>query len=65
LGGRGRQISEFKPAWSTEFQDCQGYTEKPYLENPKKRKKKLFGVLIVSSQFDSLKKVKSAFTNTL
>jgi hypothetical protein len=30
LGGRGRQISE--------FQDCQGYTEKPYLEIKKKKK---------------------------
>ena len=23
----------WKPAWSTEFQDSQGYTEKPSLEN--------------------------------
>jgi hypothetical protein len=24
-----------RPAWSTKFQDSQGYTEKPYLENQK------------------------------
>jgi hypothetical protein len=31
-----------RPAWSTkrEFQDSQGYTEKPCLEKPKKKKKK-------------------------
>jgi hypothetical protein len=42
LGGRGRRISEFeRPAWSqSEFQDSQGYTEKPCLEKPKKKKKK-------------------------
>jgi hypothetical protein len=34
LGGRGRRISESRPAWS-EFQDSQGYTEKPCLEKPK------------------------------
>jgi hypothetical protein len=28
-----------RPAWSTEFQDSQGYTEKPGLEKPKKKKK--------------------------
>jgi hypothetical protein len=27
----GRFLSS-RPAWSTEFQDSQGYTEKPYLE---------------------------------
>ena len=27
-----------RPAWSTEFQDSQGYTEKPCLEKPKKKK---------------------------
>ena len=27
-----------RPAWSTEFQDSQGYTEKPCLEKPKRRK---------------------------
>jgi hypothetical protein len=32
LGGRGRQISEFK--------DSQGYTEKPCLEKNKKKNKK-------------------------
>jgi hypothetical protein len=33
-----------RPAWSTEFQDSQGYTEKPCVEKPKtntqKKKKK-------------------------
>jgi hypothetical protein len=30
-----------RPAWSTsEFQDSQGYTEKPCLEKPKKKKNK-------------------------
>jgi hypothetical protein len=38
LGGRGWQISEFGPAWSTEFQDNQGYTEKPCLKKPKTKK---------------------------
>ena len=28
-----------RPAWSTEFQDSQGYAEKPCLEKPKKKKK--------------------------
>jgi hypothetical protein len=32
LGGRGRWISEFK-----EFQDSQGYTEKPCLEKQTKK----------------------------
>jgi hypothetical protein len=44
LGGRGRQISEFEaslePGLQNEFQDSQGYTEKPCLEKPKKKKKK-------------------------
>jgi hypothetical protein len=35
----GRFLSS-KPAWSTEFQDSQGYTEKPCLEKQKKKKKK-------------------------
>jgi hypothetical protein len=26
-----------RPAWSTKFQDSQGYTEKPCLKKPKKR----------------------------
>jgi hypothetical protein len=41
LGGRDRWISEFKvrPSLYTEFQDSQGYTEKPYLEKPKKERK--------------------------
>jgi hypothetical protein len=29
-----------RPAWSTEFQDSQGYTEKPCLRKPKKEKRK-------------------------
>ena len=29
-----------RPAWATEFQDSQGYTEKPCLEKPNKKKKK-------------------------
>jgi hypothetical protein len=29
-----------RPAWSTEFQDGQGYTEKPCLKKKKKRKKR-------------------------
>jgi hypothetical protein len=30
-----------RPAWSTsEFQDSQGYTEKPYLEKPKKKRER-------------------------
>jgi hypothetical protein len=34
LGGRGRQISVFKASlvYKSEFQDSQGYTEKPCLE---------------------------------
>jgi hypothetical protein len=35
----GRFLSS-RPAWSTEFQDSQGYTEKPCLKKPKKKKKK-------------------------
>jgi hypothetical protein len=41
LGGRGRRISEFEASLVySEFQDSQGYTEKPCLEKPKKEKKK-------------------------
>jgi hypothetical protein len=38
---RGRQISEFEArlVYSSEFQDSQGYTEKPCLEKKKKQKK--------------------------
>jgi hypothetical protein len=40
LGGRGRQISESKASLLyREFQDSQGYTEKPCLEKTKKKKK--------------------------
>jgi hypothetical protein len=37
LGGRGRWISEFEASLvlQSEFQDSQGYTEKPCLEKPK------------------------------
>jgi hypothetical protein len=39
LGGRGRQISEFKASLVyREFQDSQGYTEKPCLKKKKKKK---------------------------
>jgi hypothetical protein len=43
LGGRGRRISEFKAClvYRGEFQDSQGYTEKPCLEKPKGEKKKV------------------------
>jgi hypothetical protein len=37
LGDRGRQISELK---ATEFQDSQGYTEKPCLEKNKQKQNK-------------------------
>jgi hypothetical protein len=43
LGGRGRQISEFKASLvykQSEFQDSQGYTEKPCVEKQNKIKKK-------------------------
>jgi hypothetical protein len=41
-GTRGRWISEFEgqPGLHSEFQDSQGYKEKPCLEKPKKKKKK-------------------------
>jgi hypothetical protein len=38
LEGRGRQISEF--GLQSEFQDSQGYTEKPCLETQKTKNKK-------------------------
>jgi hypothetical protein len=43
LGGRGRRISEFEASlvYKVSFRAAsQGYTEKPCLEKPKKRKKK-------------------------
>jgi hypothetical protein len=43
LGGKGRWISEFKTSLVyrvSEFQDSQGYTEKPCLRNPPPPKKK-------------------------
>jgi hypothetical protein len=39
MGGRGKQISEFEASLvysEGEFQDSQGYTEKPCLENNNK-----------------------------
>ena len=40
LGGRGRRISEFsQPGLQSEFQDIQGYTEKPCLEKKTKQNK--------------------------
>jgi hypothetical protein len=44
LGGRGRQISEFKDSLvglQSEFQDSQGYTEERCLEKKLKRKRKI------------------------
>jgi hypothetical protein len=41
LGGRGRQISEFEASLVyREFQDSQGYTEKPCLKKQKTKIKK-------------------------
>jgi hypothetical protein len=40
LGGRDRQISEFEanlPGLQSEFQDSQGYTEKPCLEKKERK----------------------------
>jgi hypothetical protein len=42
LGGRDRWVSEFEASLvslQSEFQDSQGYTEKPCLEKKKKKKK--------------------------
>jgi hypothetical protein len=40
LEGRGRRISEFEASLIyREFQDSQGYTEKPCLKKTKKKKK--------------------------
>jgi hypothetical protein len=43
LGGRGRQVSEFEASlvYKSDFQDSQGYTEKPCLK--KIKKKNVFG----------------------
>jgi hypothetical protein len=35
----GRFLS-LRPAWSTEFQDSQGYTDNPCLEKKKKKRRK-------------------------
>jgi hypothetical protein len=42
LRGRNRQISEYKASlFYREFQDNQGYTEKPHLEKKQTNKQKL------------------------
>jgi hypothetical protein len=41
----GRFLSS-RPGLQSEFQDSQGYTEKPCLEKPKKRKKKRMAINI-------------------
>jgi hypothetical protein len=47
LGGRGRQISEFEASLVySEFQDSQGYTEKP-----KKKKKKEEALVFAQNRF--------------
>jgi hypothetical protein len=42
LGGRSRQISEFKDSlvYSTAIQDSQGYTENPVRKRRKRRKRR-------------------------
>jgi Sec-independent protein translocase protein TatA len=42
LGGRGRWISEFKASlvYKSEFQDSQGYTEKPCLKQQQQQQHK-------------------------
>jgi hypothetical protein len=42
LGGRGRWISELEASlvYQSEFQDSQGYTEKPCLEKKRERERK-------------------------
>jgi hypothetical protein len=42
LGGRGRRNSEFEASLvlQSEFQDSQGYTEKPCLEKTKKKRER-------------------------
>jgi hypothetical protein len=46
LGDRGRWISEFEASlvYRVEFQDNQGYTEKPYLKKKKTKQDKRRGV---------------------
>jgi hypothetical protein len=49
MGGRGKQISEFEASLvysEGEFQDSQGYTEKPCLENHNNNNKKENDILI-------------------
>jgi hypothetical protein len=41
----GGFLSSRQPGLQSEFQDSQGYTEKPCLEKPKKKKKKKINVL--------------------
>jgi hypothetical protein len=48
----GRFLSS-RPAWSTEFQDSQGYTEKPCLE----KKNKTATLLLISASYKGIKSV--------
>jgi hypothetical protein len=41
----GRFLS-LRPTWSTEFQDSQGYTEKPCLKKKKKKKEQITTMVI-------------------
>jgi hypothetical protein len=53
----GGFLSRGQPGLQSEFQDSQGYTEKPCLEKPKtktKQKKSSAGFWLVVSQFPSL-----------
>jgi hypothetical protein len=59
---RQRQVDlcSSRPAWSTEFQDSQGYTEKPYLEKNKNKNEsgkircKISGLLVNKNAWISL-----------
>jgi hypothetical protein len=42
-----------RPAWSTEFQDSQGYTEKPCLEMPNQKINKLIKTKTRSTEKES------------
>jgi hypothetical protein len=48
------EFLSWRPAWSTEFQDSQGYTEKPCL----KKSKKNYKIFRKSSVFKELRKEK-------
>jgi hypothetical protein len=45
-----RQRVRGHPGLQSEFQDSQGYTEKPCLEKPKKKKKKMYPVKMSNLQ---------------